>query len=282
MAVTNSTDLNDLVGTIVNSEALSAAYGYRIMRDLVNAVQVPQGAASITIPSFSGVAVGSLTEGTAPSSTKWGSAGTTLTPVERGVYVQISKSVLYADPFSDLAPYGNQLGLALAKDEDTQLTAEFANFTAVTIGTSGTKLTKAGFLSGVAAMEASDFPGPVVAVFHPTSWASLRSDLGDAAVMGNAGAEIVNGFGKGFSTLNGYVGAPFGIPCFISSTVVDNGGNFNKVNGIFKAPAIGYGYTQDLSVDVDDNVTARAFDLMAWYAGDAATVRPELGAKLIG
>jgi hypothetical protein len=100
--------------------------------------------------------------------------------------------------------------------------------------------------------------------------------------MGNAGAEIVNGFGKGYSELNGYVGAPFGIPCFISSNVPNGGGTNNYVNGIFKAPAIGYGYMQDLAVDVDDNKTARAFDLMAWYAGDAATTRPELGAKLIG
>jgi hypothetical protein len=26
---------------------------------------------------------------------------------------------------------------------------------------------------------------------------------------------------------------------------------------------------QDIGVDVDDNVVARAFDLMGWYSGDA-------------
>src|SRR5574343_339302 len=109
------------------------------MRQLVYSVSVPQGAQSITLPSFSGV----------------------------------------ADPFSDLAPYGNQLGLALAKDEDTQICAEFGSFTGGTIGASGSAITKAGFLSGVAAMEATDMPGPVCAVFHPSAWASLRSALGD-------------------------------------------------------------------------------------------------------
>lgn len=282
MSVSNSTSLNDLVGTIVNEEALSAAYGARVMRNLVYGVQVPQGAQSITIPSFSGVAVASLTEGTAPSSTTWGTDGTTLTPVERGVYVQVSKHVLYADPFSDLAPYGQQLGLALGKDEDTMITAEFANFTAGTVGTSGTAITKAGFLSGVALMEQSDMPGPVVGVFHPAAWASLRESIGDAAVNAAVGKEIVEGFGEGLTNLNGYVGAPFGVPCFISSTVPDLGGDLNHQNGIFKKQAIGYGYMQDIGVDVDDNVTARAYDLMAWYAGDAATVRPELGAILLG
>ena len=282
MAITNSTDLNDLMGSIINSEALSAAYGSRIMRNLVYAVQVPQGAQTITIPSFSGVAVAGLTEGTAPSSTTWGTAGQTLTPVERGVYVQISKHVLYADPFSDLAPYGQQLGMALAKDEDTLIAAEFANFTGGTIGASGSALTKNAFLSGVAALEATDMPGPICAVFHPTAWAPLRSALGDAAVMAAPGTNIVEGFGKGLTEMNGFVGAPYGVPCFISTKVPNDGGTNNYVNGMFKKQAIGYGYMQDLAVDIDDNKTARAYDLMAWYAGDAAIVRAELGVKLIG
>jgi hypothetical protein len=282
MAISNSTSMNDLMGSIVNAEALSAAYGARIMRQLVYSVQIPQGAQSIVVPSFSGVAVGSLTEGTAPGSTVWGTDGVTLTPVERGVYCQISKHVLYADPFSDLAPYGQQLGQSLAKDEDAMICAEFANFTGATIGASGTAVTKAGFLSGVAAMEATDFAGPVCAVFAPSAWASLRSALGDAAVMAAPGTQMVQGFGQGLTNMNGFVGSPYGVPCFISSKVPNLGGNNNYVNAIFKTRAIGYGYMQDLNVDVFDNVTARAYDLMAWYAGDAGTLRAELGAKLIG
>lgn len=282
MAVTTKTDLNDLIGTIVNSEALSAAYGSRIMRQLVYAVNIPQGAASITIPTFSGVAVGSLTEGTAPGSTNMATSGLLLSPAERGVYVQISKSALYSDPFSDLAPYGQQLGLSLAKDEDTVICTEFANFTAATIGASGVAIGKAAFLSGVAAMEETDMPGPVVAVFHPSAWATLRSEIGDAAAFATPGKQIVEGFGEGLTNSNGYVGSPFGVPCFISSKVPSLGGAGNYVNAIFKKQAIGYAYMQDLSVDVFDNVTARAFDLMAWYAGDAGTLRGELGAKIIG
>lgn len=282
MAITNSTDLNDLMGSIINSEALSAAYGSRIMRNLVYAVQIPQGAQSITIPSFSGVAVGSLTEGVAPSSTTWGTLGTVLTPVERGVYVQISKHVLYADPFSDLAPYGQQLGQSLAKDEDTIIAAGFSSFTGATIGASGSALTKNAFLSGVAAMEATDMPGTICAVFHPTAWAPLRAALGDAAVMAAPGTNLVEGFGVGLTNMNGYVGAPYGVPCFISTKVPNAGGTNNYVNGMFKRQAIGYAFMQDLAVDVLDNKVARAFDLMAWYAGKMEVVRPELGAKLIG
>lgn len=118
MAISNSTQLNDLVGSIVSAEAQSAAYANRVMRPLVYSKALPPGAGSIVVPRFAAITVAGLTEGVAPSSHTLTSDGVTLTPVERGAYIQISKHVLHADPFADLAPYGQQLGRALAADED--------------------------------------------------------------------------------------------------------------------------------------------------------------------
>ena len=94
MALSNKTTLNDLIGTIVSSEAQSAAYGFRVMRPLVRARQVPQGAGSIIIPRFQALTVAGLTEATAPTAESATTDGVTLTPVERGVLVTISKSAL--------------------------------------------------------------------------------------------------------------------------------------------------------------------------------------------
>lgn len=266
MAISNSTDLNDLVGQIVHSEALSAAYSTRVMRPLVNAIQVPQGANTVIVPQFSGVAVASLTEGTAPSSTVMATAGVTLTPAERGVYVQISKHVLYADPFSDLAPYGEQIGRALAEDEDKLILA-LADTLATNLGTVGGVGDKALLLSGIASLEANNAPAPYFAVFHPTAWADIRSSIGDAAVMADVGKLTVEGFGEGLTNMNGFVGAPYGVPCFISTQVDTTNSTYN--NPMFSKKCFSYAFMQDLGVDVDDNVTARAFDLMGWYAGQA-------------
>src|SRR3982751_4215170 len=112
MPLSNTTTLNDLVGQIVSQDAQSAAYSARVMRPLIRTYIVPPGAGSIVVPRFAAVAVGSLTEGVAPTSTTMRTDGVTLTPVERGTYVQISKRLLHADPFQDLAPYGDQLGRA--------------------------------------------------------------------------------------------------------------------------------------------------------------------------
>jgi N4-gp56 family major capsid protein len=287
MAISNSTQLNDLVGQIVQSEAQSAAYSARVMRNIVHSVQVPQGAGSIVVPRFAKLTPASLTEGTAPSSTTWTSDGVTLTPAERGTYVQISKRVLWADPFGDLAPYGEQLGRALAEDEDDLIIDTIAASGAVSTivnnqGTAVANTDLADFRTAIATLEAADAPKPYYAVYHPTSWAKLVADLDDASAFASVGQQIVEGFGEGMPSLNGFVGAPYGVPTFISTGVPDDrhGGQPSFVNLMFAKECCGYGYMQDLAVDVDDNVTARAFDLMAWYGGHASVLVAAYGVQI--
>ena len=266
MSISNSTTLNDLVGQIVSNEAQSAAYANRIARQIVHAVQVPQGAGSIVIPRFQALTPAALTEGTAPTSTAWSSDGVTLTPAERGIYIEVAKRVLYADPFSDLAPYGQQIGRALANDEDQLIFDNISGKFTTTIA-SGTWNSdkKAAFLSAISTLEEVNAPGPYYRVFHPSAWAALRTALGDAATYAAPGKQIVEGFGEGMTNMNGYVGSPFGVPCFISSKLPSAGSV--KYNAVFAKEAIGYAYMQDITVDVFDNKVSRAFDLMGWYAG---------------
>lgn len=276
MAISNSTTLNDLVGQIVAQDAQSAAYANRVMRPLVRGYLVPPGAGSIVVPRFQSVAVAALTEGVAPSSTTMNTDGVTLTPTERGTYVQISKRALHADPFQDLAPYGEQLGRALAQDEDEQILAQM-EFTA-SVNASGS-VTQADFLEAISLLEAQNAPGPYFAVFHPSSWAKLRAEFDDASVYGGVGTRIVEGFGEGFTNVNSYVGSPYGVPTFISTAVPDDGAATptQRLNVIFSREAVGCAWIRDIGVDVDDNVVARALDLMAWYSADCDQLVDEYG-----
>lgn len=271
MAISNSTTLNDLVGQIVSEQAQSAAYSTRVMRPLVRSLALPPGAGSIVVPRFQSLSVGSLTEGTAPASTTWSTDGVTLTPVERGVYAQISKRALHADPFTDLAPYGEQIGRALAEDEDlTILTPMVPTQIVNQQGAGANNIALADFLSAIATLEAANAPGPYYCVMHPTSWGKLRAELDDASAFASVGKQLVEGFGEGLTNMNGFVGAPYGIPTFISTQVQPVSDDANSYNNLmFSKEAVGYAYIQDIGVDVDENVTARAFDLMGWYSGDA-------------
>lgn len=266
MAISNSTTLNDLVGQIVSELAQSAAYAARVMRPLVRSVALPPGAGSIVIPRFQELTVASLSEGVAPASTTWSSDGVTLTPVERGVYVQVSKRALHADPFTDLQPYADQIGRALASDEDA-LILDAMSPTGNSVGDASTDITLATFLSAIGKLEEDNAPGPYFAVFHPVSWAKIRAELDDASAFASVGARVVEGFGEGLTNLNGFVGSPYGVPTFISSNVNKTGNDYNNI--MFSREAVGYAFIQDIGVDVDDNVTARAMDLMGWYSGDA-------------
>lgn len=268
MAISNSTQLNDLVGQIVSEMAQSAAYAARVMRPLVTSTALPPGAGSIVMPRFASLAVGGLTEGTAPSSTTMTTDGTTLTPVERGVYVQISKRALHADPFTDLQPYGNQIGRALAQDEDGLILDAFTTSGQVVNADAG-DLTVADFVTAIGTLEAQNCPSPLRAVFHPASWSKIRAGIDDASAYASVGKLVVEGFGEGLTNLAGYVGSPYGVPCFISTEVNKQWSDDTYKNLMFSPEAMGYAYIQDIGVDVDDNVTARAFDLMGWYSGDA-------------
>jgi len=269
MTISNSTTLNDLVGQIVSADAQSAAYANRVMRPLVRSEQLPPGAGSIVVPRFQALAVAGLTEGTAPGSTAWSSDGVTLTPVERGVYVQISKRALHADPFSDLAPYGEQIGRALAADEDELIIDAMDPATTINDQSSASNVALADFLLGLSTLEAAEAPSPYYAVFHPVSWGKLRAELDDAAAFSSVGVKIVEGFGEGMTNLNGFVGQPYGIPTFISTKINFRDTSDTYANLMFSKQAAGYAYIQDIGVDVDENITARAFDLMGWYSGDA-------------
>jgi hypothetical protein len=278
MAISNSTTLNDLVGQIVSADAQSYAYAARVMRPLVRSYAVPPGAGSIVVPKFASVAVTALTEGVAPSSTTMSTDGVTMTPTERGVYVQISKRTLHADPFQDLAPYGDQLGRALAQDEDAQILGS-VNFTTANVNNTGgvDNVAVDDFLAAIGVLEAANAPQPYFAVMHPVSWGKIRKEISDAGAYANVGKQTVEGFGPGMTNMAGYVGSPYGVPTFMSTQIgtLDTGATFANI--LFSRDALACAYIQDIGVDVDDNVVARAIDLMAWYSVDCKTLNGGYG-----
>lgn len=270
MSVTNSTGLNDLIGSIVTRDVQGNAYANRVMRPLIRSHYIPPGFDNITVPKFDAVAIAALTEGVAPSSTSMTTSGVKLTPTERGVYVQISKHVLHVDPFADLAPYGAELGRALAADEDSLVLDKLAlsGATRVNTGSSAASLTT--FREAIAVLEANNAPQPYAAVFHPTTWSKIRGDLSNAAYFAGPGTQIVEGFGPGAPNANSFVGSVYGIPCFISTQVsaADAATPTRRDNYVFSREAVACAYLNDIGIDVMQNVPARAFDLMAWYTVD--------------
>lgn len=287
MGASTTTTLNDLVGQIVSSEAQSAAYAFRVMRPVVYSKEVPMGAGSIVIPRFQALTPAALSQGVAPTAETWSTDGVTLTPVERGVLVSISKSALWADPFTDIEPYANQMGRALASDEDKNILSLVKTLTAVENdqANSANAMDLDDFLSAISKLEVANAPAPYYAVFHPVSWAKIRKAISDAAAYARVGTLIVEGFGEGQTSQAGYVGSPYGVSCYMSSgveTVAADPGVAVAYycNLVASKECLGYAYTYDLRVDTDDNIPGRAIDCMAWYAGDQKVLVNSWGVRV--
>ena len=50
---------------------------------------------------------------------------------------------------------------------------------------------------------------------------------------------------------------------------------------MFSKQAVAYGYMKDIGIDVFDNVTARAFDIMAWRSAHQAVITKDYGCTMI-
>lgn len=278
MALSNTTTLNDLIGSIVSANAQSAAYSNRVFRQLVRGEAVPPGFKTLTIPRFDAISVAALTEGVAPSSTTLSTTGVTLTPAEYGVYVQISKMALHADPWADLAPYGDQIGRAMAQKEDSLILSEM-DFTTV-INPSGA-LVVDDFIDAIGTLEAANAPHPYAAVMHPVSWSKIRKEVDVQGYGSQVGELMVNGFGPGITNMNSYVGSLFGVPVFISSQMTSDGATpAVRNNVVFSREAVGCAWIKDIGIDVDDNIVSRAFDLMGWFSVDCAKLVDAYGVRL--
>lgn len=277
MAKSNTTTLNDLIGSIVNALVAEYAYSVEVMSKLCTFRMIEDGYGSVTMPRWATIAVGALTQATAPTAAALSTDGVTLTPTERGVLVELSKSVLRADPFTDLEPYAQTLARALGEDSDSLILAKMQHATngfsgVVNNGAGASDMTLAHFRTAIATLLAANAPRPYSCVMHPDSWAKIMDDLDDAGSFSIPGKDVVEGHGEGKPVRDDmFVAAPYGVPIYLS-TQVDATRDTNETysNVMFSKEAWGIARKYDIRVDIAENVPARAYDLMAWYSQDQA------------
>lgn len=270
MALSNTTTLNDLIGSVVDSLVQEFAYALEVMKPICRFRQIEEGFDSIVIPRWATIAIGALTEATAPTAAALSTDGVTLTPTERGVLVTIGLRALRGDPFDDLEPYARTLGRSMGADSDSLILADMEAKFSVTVndGAGLVDVTLAFFQTAIATLLAADAPTPYFCVLHPGSWAKIMAELDDASAFGVPGSQVVEGHGRGMpKDQQNFVAAPFGVPIYLSSQV-DSTRDTNETyaNIMMSQEAYGVARTFDMRVDTDKNVPARAFDLMAWYA----------------
>ena len=136
MAGSTTSTLDDLLPQIV-AEAMFQAEERSIMRGIVkNFVIPPNNGKTLLVPVYPKQTAATWTEGDEISNTAVSTTGVTLTVTPIGLRTLVTDFAVQSAASNVVADLGKLFGEAIARKIDTDLTAEFANFTTNVVGSS--------------------------------------------------------------------------------------------------------------------------------------------------
>jgi N4-gp56 family major capsid protein len=257
MAVTNTTDLNDLLPAIT-AEALFVASEKSIMRGLVrNYTLSPGNGKTVTVPIYPKQTAASLTEAVASNQVTVSTSGATLTVAEVGLYATVSDLAMMASASNVVSDLGRLFGEAIARKIDSDLLSNIANFNSG-VGGASTAATPALIFQAIAKLRAAgyDTSNDCAIVLHPNVAYDVASVLtstfaAPASMIGNSALE------------NGFMGMLGGVPVYQSSLVnvaAATAGDYNCA--VIHKDALGLALMQDVKIETQRQAAARAFDIV--------------------
>ena len=263
MALTNTTTLANLLPSIV-AEALYQASEKSIMKGLVkNYTLAPQSGLTVNVPVYAKVTAGPLTEATAPTATAITPSTKALLVSEVGIRATVSDLSIQASASNVIADIGKLFGESIARKMDTDLMANFNNFSqqvgGAGVGGGNVKATPALLFEAIAKLRTQgyDTSNDCAIVLHPRVAFDVASTLtstfaAPASAIGNSALE------------NGFMGTLGGVPVYQSSLVpLADGSTADDFGcGIFHKEAIGLAMMQDVKIETSREITLRGFDIM--------------------
>tara|TARA_X000001382_G_scaffold101680_2_gene76360 strand:- start:1269 stop:2132 length:864 start_codon:yes stop_codon:yes gene_type:complete len=262
MALTNTTTLANLLPSIV-AEALYQASEKSIMKGLVkNYTLAPSSGLTVNVPIYAKQTAAGLTEATAPTATAITPSTAALTVSEVGIRATVSDLSIQASASNVVADIGKLFGEAIARKMDSDLMANFNNFSQSVggIGESASPTaTPAMLFQAIAKIRSQgyDTSNDCAIVLHPNIAYDIASTLtstfaAPASAVGNDALK------------NGFMGTLGGVPVYQSSLVplADGSTAGDYGCGIFHKEAIGLAMMQDIKIESQREVTLRGFDIM--------------------
>jgi N4-gp56 family major capsid protein len=262
MALTNTTTLANLLPSIV-AEALYQASEKSIMKGLVkNYTLAPSSGLTVNVPIYAKQTAAGLTEATAPTATAITPSTAALTVSEVGIRATVSDLSIQASASNVVADIGKLFGEAIARKMDSDLMANFNNFSQVVGGVgegASPTATPAMLFQAIAKIRSQgyDTSSDCAIVLHPNIAYDIASTLtstfaAPASAVGNDALK------------NGFMGTLGGVPVYQSSLVpLADGSTVGDYGcGIFHKEAIGLAMMQDIKIESQREVTLRGFDIM--------------------
>lgn len=179
----------------------------------------------------------------------------TITPVEFGAQYFLTDSRVESDPFAVRADAAADLGQALATKMDTRLLGHFNEFTAGTIGASGTTCSWSHIMAMEAILRANYAPYPYYLVLSPYQWYPLAKAASVASSSAtNAAESLKNEVNSMF-----FVKAFGGVNIFVSGNVETS--STDAYCGMFSRDALALDIRRAPRLEVERDASRRGFEL---------------------
>ena len=268
-----SSTLSELYTEIV-AEALFVASEKSIMRPLLKNYAISGGGKSVEVPIYAAVSAAAVSEASDLSNTAINPTSVTITASENGIMTTLTDLARNAAPRNVAADIGRLFGEAIAKKQDTDLTALFDGFSTA-VGSGSTALTAALVFQSIANVRnAGVSMDGVSAVLHPMVAYDLKANLTNTFANAN-GNDLANE-----ALRNGFVGRLGGVPIYETTNIDNDGTAGDYKQGVFHKDALGLAMMQDLKIETQRDASLRADEIVATSVYGVGELNDTYGVEL--
>ena len=268
-----SSTLSELYTEIV-AEALFVASERSIMRPLVKNYAITGGGKSVEVPIYAAVSAAAVSEASDLSNTAINPSSVTITASENGIMTTLTDLGRNSAPRNVAADIGKLFGEALARKQDTDLTALFDGFSDA-IGDGTAAITSARIFQSLAILRenALNVDGCAV-VLHPKIAYDLKAGLTNTFANANAN-DLANE-----ALRSGFVGRLAGMPVFETSNMSNTGNAGDYKGGAFHKDALAIAMMQDVKIETQRDASLRADEIVATSVYGVGEIHDSYGVEL--
>jgi HK97 family phage major capsid protein len=268
-----SSTLSELYTEIV-AEAQFVAQEQSIMRNLVRNYAISGGGKAVEVPIYAAVSAAAVSEAADLSNTAINPSSVTITASEVGVMTTLTDLARNAAPRNVAADIGRLFGEAIAKKQDTDMTALFDGFS-TEVGDGTAAITAAGVFNAASTLRAAALNiNECAVVLHPKIAFDLKANLTNTFANSNAN-DLANE-----ALRSGFVGTLAGMRVFETSNMSNTGNTGDYKGAAFHRDALAMAEMQSLKVETQRDASLRADEIVATAVYGVGEIHDSYGVEL--
>jgi len=267
-----SSTLSELYTEIV-AEAQFVASEKSIMRNLVKNYAISGGGKAVEVPVYAAVSAAAVAEATDLANTAINPSSVTITASEVGVMTTLTDLARNSAPRNVAADVGKLFGEALARKQDTDLTALFNGFS-VALGDGSAAITPAVLFNALSTLKENALPTDgCQVVLHPKIAYDLKS--GFTNTFAGLDTELSNE-----ALRSGHIGKIAGMNVFETSNMANTGTAGDYKGAAFHKDALAIAMMQDVKIETQRDASLRADEIVATSVYGVGEIHDSYGVQL--